>query len=68
MDSAPYFNVSSYFEQGAIHTPHPVDMGSAMSDLEKYLHAPDSLDVLVRAALIHYNSRPFTRFSMGMGA
>ena len=25
---------------------HPDDMGSAMSDLEKYLHAPDTLDVL----------------------
>ncbi len=47
--------------------PHPVDMGIAMSDLEKYLHAPDTLDVLVRAALIHYQFETIHPFLDGNG-
>ncbi|MDR3121108.1 MAG: Fic family protein [Clostridiales bacterium] len=34
--------------------PAPEDMTEAMSDLEKYINADDNLDVLIRAALIHY--------------
>ena len=34
--------------------PHPDDMVVAMSDLEKYMNTPDTLDVLVKASLIHY--------------
>ena len=34
--------------------PAPDDMQAAMSDLEKYIHADDETDVLIRAALIHY--------------
>lgn len=34
--------------------PTPDDMQAAMSDLEKYIHADDETDVLIRAALIHY--------------
>jgi len=47
--------------------PHPDDMISAMSDLEKYLHAPDTLDVLVRAALIHYQFETIHPFLDGNG-
>ena len=47
--------------------PHPVDMGIAMSDLEKYLNAPDTLDVLVRAALIHYQFETIHPFLDGNG-
>ena len=34
--------------------PNPQDMIEAMSDLEKYMNEDDSLDVLIKAALIHY--------------
>src|SRR5574344_190296 len=34
--------------------PTAQDMEEAMSDLEKYYHTDNGLDVLVRAALIHY--------------
>ena len=34
--------------------PSPEDMMDAMSDLEKYMNMDDGLDVLIRAALIHY--------------
>jgi len=38
-----------------------------MSDLDKYLHAPNSLDVLVRAALIHYQFETIHPFLDGNG-
>lgn len=47
--------------------PHPEDMVVAMSDLEKYLHAPDTLDVLVRASLIHYQFETIHPFLDGNG-
>ena len=47
--------------------PHPDDMVVAMSDLEKYMNAPDTLDVLVRAALIHYQFETIHPFLDGNG-
>lgn len=47
--------------------PHPDDMVVVMSDLEKYLNAPDTLDVLVRAALIHYQFETIHPFLDGNG-
>ncbi len=35
--------------------PHPDDMVVAISDLEKYLNAPDSLDVLIDTLPIRDN-------------
>lgn len=34
--------------------PRPEDMQKAMSDLEKYIHSDDTLDILIQAALLHY--------------
>ena len=34
--------------------PAPEDMITAMSELEKYINGDDELDVLIRAALVHY--------------
>ena len=34
--------------------PNVLDMKKAMEDLEEYIHTDDEYDVLVRAALIHY--------------
>ncbi|MFA6845681.1 MAG: Fic/DOC family N-terminal domain-containing protein [Sphaerochaetaceae bacterium] len=47
--------------------PHPDDMVVALSDLEKYMNAPDSLDVLVRCALIHYQFETIHPFLDGNG-
>lgn len=47
--------------------PHPDDMIIAMSDLEKYLNAPDTLDVLISAALIHYQFETIHPFLDGNG-
>lgn len=47
--------------------PHPDDMVVAMSDLEKYMNAPDTLDVLVRASLIHYQFETIHPFLDGNG-
>jgi len=47
--------------------PHPDDMAAAMSDLEKYVNASDTLDVLVRAALIHYQFETIHPFLDGNG-
>jgi Fic family protein len=47
--------------------PHPDDMIIAISYLEKYLNAPDTLDVLVRAALIHYQFETIHPFLDGNG-
>lgn len=41
--------------QDARYIPPSVeDMAQAMSDLEKYINGDDDLDILIRAALIHY--------------
>ena len=47
--------------------PHPDDMVVAISDLEKYLNTPDSLDVLIRTALIHYQFETIHPFLDGNG-
>ncbi len=47
--------------------PHPDDMAAAMSNLEKYMNTPDTLDVLVRASLIHYQFETIHPFLDGNG-
>lgn len=47
--------------------PNPQDMIEAMSDLEKYLNAEDTLDPLIRAALIHYQFETIHPFLDGNG-
>lgn len=47
--------------------PCPDDMLEAMSDLEKYIHAEDDLDILIRAALIHYQFETIHPFLDGNG-
>lgn len=47
--------------------PTPEDMLEAMSDLERYIHAADSLDVLIRTALIHYQFETIHPFLDGNG-
>lgn len=47
--------------------PNPEDMEEAISDLEKYMNAEDSLDPLVRAALIHYQFETIHPFLDGNG-
>ena len=47
--------------------PSPEDMVEAMSDMEKYIHAEDPLDVLIQAALIHYQFETIHPFLDGNG-
>ena len=47
--------------------PNVKDMAEAMSDLEKYMNADDELDVLIRAALIHYQFETIHPFLDGNG-
>ena len=47
--------------------PNPQDMVEAMSDLEKYINAEDSLDPLIRAALVHYQFETIHPFLDGNG-
>lgn len=47
--------------------PSPEDMIDAMSDLEKYMNKSDGLDVLIRAALIHYQFETIHPFLDGNG-
>jgi Fic family protein len=47
--------------------PTPEDMLEAISDLEKYLHQGSNLDVLIRAALIHYQFETIHPFLDGNG-
>ncbi len=47
--------------------PNPVDMKTAISDLEKYMNAEDSLDPLIRIALIHYQFETIHPFLDGNG-
>lgn len=47
--------------------PSPDDMPDAMSDLEKYINTDDELDVLIRAALIHYQFETIHPFLDGNG-
>ncbi len=47
--------------------PNPQDMAEAMSDLEKYMNEEDCLDVLIKAALIHYQFETIHPFLDGNG-
>jgi Fic family protein len=47
--------------------PNVEDMKAAMSDLETYIHTDDELDVLIRAALIHYQFETIHPFLDGNG-
>ena len=47
--------------------PNPLDMQTAMSDLEKYMNSDDSLDPLIQAALIHYQFETIHPFLDGNG-
>ena len=47
--------------------PNPDDMKQAMSDLEKYINSDDELDLLVQAALIHYQFETIHPFLDGNG-
>ena len=47
--------------------PNPLDMAEAMSDLEKYMNEDDSLDILIKAALIHYQFETIHPFLDGNG-
>lgn len=47
--------------------PSPKDMIDAMSDLEKYINTDDDLDVLTKAALIHYQFETIHPFLDGNG-
>lgn len=47
--------------------PSPEDMLEAMSDLEKYINEEDARDILIRAALIHYQFETIHPFLDGNG-
>ncbi len=47
--------------------PTPTDMAECMSDLEKYINNDDGLDILIRAALIHYQFESIHPFLDGNG-
>lgn len=47
--------------------PVPEDMIVAMSDLEKYINSDDTLDVLIQAALLHYQFETIHPFLDGNG-
>ena len=47
--------------------PNPEDMLDAMSALEKYINSEDNTDVLVKAALIHYQFETIHPFLDGNG-
>lgn len=47
--------------------PNPEDMVEAMSDLEKYINSDDSLNLLIQAALLHYQFETIHPFLDGNG-
>lgn len=47
--------------------PNPEDMVNAMSDLEKYINSDDTLDLLIQAALLHYQFETIHPFLDGNG-
>ena len=47
--------------------PNPEDMINAMSDLERYINSDDSLDLLIQAALLHYQFETIHPFLDGNG-
>jgi Fic family protein len=59
--------VGSTLKNARYIPPAPENMTEAMSDLEKYINADDDLDVLIRAALIHYQFETIHPFLDGNG-
>ena len=57
----------STLKNAAYIPPEPRDMVNAMDQLEKYINTGDSLDVLIRAALIHYQFETIHPFLDGNG-
>ena len=47
--------------------PHPADLAAVLTDLEQYVNGSDTLDVLIRAALIHYQFETIHPFLDGNG-
>lgn len=47
--------------------PNPEDMNRAMNDLEKYINSDDEQDLLIKAALIHYQFETIHPFLDGNG-
>ena len=47
--------------------PNVIDMKNAMSDLENFIHYDDSLDILIKVALIHYQFETIHPFLDGNG-
>ncbi len=47
--------------------PNPSDMSDAMTDLEKYINLDDNLDLLIQAALLHYQFETIHPFLDGNG-
>lgn len=47
--------------------PNPEDMQTALNELESYMHTKTELDVLIRAALIHYQFETIHPFLDGNG-
>jgi len=59
--------VGSTLKNARYIPPCVEDMQKTLSDLEKYIHAEDDLDTLVRAALIHYQFETIHPFLDGNG-
>ena len=59
--------VGSTLKTARFIPPAPQDMIEGMSELEKYINADDDLDVLIRAALIHYQFESIHPFLDGNG-
>jgi Fic family protein len=57
----------STIKNAAYIPPEPQDMVQAMDKLEAYINTDDSLDVLIRAALIHYQFETIHPFLDGNG-
>lgn len=45
----------------------PEDLKSALADLEKFITADDNIDILIKSALIHYQSETIHPFEEGNG-
>ncbi len=59
--------VGSTLQNASFIPPSPEDMIKAMSELEKYINSDEELDVLIRAALIHYQFETIHPFLDGNG-
>lgn len=59
--------VGSSLKNARYIPPNPEDMIDAMSNLEKYINSDDSLDVLIQAALLHYQFETIHPFLDGNG-